>query len=47
MGMNGKFLSRLEVKIQDLEVRRVVYEKPLKGQLVEIILLVQADSFHR
>jgi hypothetical protein len=39
MGMNGKFLSCLEVKIQDLEVRRVVYEKPLKGQLIETAFL--------
>jgi hypothetical protein len=40
MGMNGKFLSRLEVKIKDLEVRRVMHEKPLKGQLIETTFLV-------
>jgi hypothetical protein len=38
--MNREFLSRFEVKIQDLEVRGVVDEKPLKGQLVKAIFLV-------
>jgi len=44
--MNGKFLARLEIEIDDFEIGRVMDQKSLEGFLAEISLFKKVRFFH-
>jgi hypothetical protein len=44
--MNGKFLARLEIEVQDLEVRGIMDQESLQGLLVKAGFSVELDLVH-
>jgi hypothetical protein len=46
VGVNGKFLARLEIEIDDFKIGRIVNEQPLDGGLFKPARVVKTDSLH-
>jgi hypothetical protein len=44
--MDGKLLSRLEIEIEDLHIRRFMGEKPCERLFIETVCLIKVDLFH-
>jgi len=47
MGMDRKFLTRLEVEIENFEVFRIMDQQGLEGDIVEASFVEEIDRFHR
>jgi hypothetical protein len=46
MRMNGKFLTRFEIEVDDFEIRGIVNEQPLDSGLFKPTRVVETDSPH-
>jgi hypothetical protein len=46
VGVNGKFLTRLEIEIDDFKIGLVMHQKLFKGFFRKIVFFIKIDSLH-